>query len=515
MASAHQPIWQKLFLRGRSGTHSLPHMAFLPPSTAKRRLCCVISDIHCTDGTVGNQSGEGEDWLRFFAELSLEASGHDELVLILNGDIVDLIRTARWTNAGVYPWDRGHPRFAELVSEIMEGIITQHASPLGLFGQDGFFELLRKTSRQLEAQGTAVQVIPIVGNHDKELLVVPAARARFYTACLGWPADGPDDTYRQWVQQMYGRDSQPPWLPFYFGDSGFRLFATHGQWRDDTNSRGSDGWTVAQGWQPTRWQSAQFASFTDPCFGDTVAAGLLSGFIANTKQALTQLTGDLQAANQTALARLDTILDEMDLYRPASAGIVRILQEARSQRRLGVDDEIVRLISATFRANLKRWLTHRTTWQAAPYPLKLFLPLLWLLARVPAEAMTLGVMKLMALVQEVKPVIATQTLLSLPGFQRAYREAGFCIHTEGHTHLALEAEMQFEDPISQPNYTYINTGAWRSQLVPKQNYGYRRRGIGRALYVFDRERGTSQQREQGYFVRDCLSWHGANDLGSR
>jgi hypothetical protein len=34
-----------------------------------------------------------------------------------------------------------------------------------------------------------------------------------------------------------GNDSPIPRLPFYWGDLGFRLFVTHGQWRDPANSR--------------------------------------------------------------------------------------------------------------------------------------------------------------------------------------------------------------------------------------------------------------------------------------
>ncbi|SFZ79099.1 metallophosphoesterase [Chitinimonas taiwanensis] len=506
MVSATRTLYDKLCHNTPAGS-SLPHMAFLPPSSAAKRLCVVISDIHCTDGTVGNQSGEGEDWLAFFAQVEQAAQGQDELVVILNGDIIDLIRSAAWTEAGVYPWQREHPRFAELIDTIMAGIVRQHATPQGLFGRDGFFELLRQLTRSLKASGVKVRLVPIVGNHDKELLLVDSARARFYRDCLDWAVDE-DAEYRDWIAAQYGFDSTragaaTPWLPFYYGDRGFQLFATHGQWRDNTNAVQGKGWKAGR-WQPERWQQQRFAAFTDACFGDTVAAGLLSGFIWDAKNALRVL----EAGNRTdskAIARLCSILDEMDLYRPASKGIVRILQEARAQRGKGADEAIVASISTTFRANLRRWLAQAAAWRRAPFPIIVFLPLLWLLSRVRQEVVSLGVMKLMAWVQEPKPGIALRDLLGLPAFHAAYREYGFSIHTEGHTHVALEADLQFDTPEQQPNYSYVNTGAWRGQIFPKANYGYRRRGIGRALYLFDTQQGNGE-RTLRYYVRDALSW---------
>ncbi|MGQ5524074.1 metallophosphoesterase [Chitinimonas sp. PSY-7] len=504
MPSANQPFLQKLLLANRSGASSLPHLAFLPASTASKRLCIVISDIHCTDGTVGNQSGEGEDWLYFFRQVEQAAEDQQELVFVLNGDIIDLIRSAIWTEAGVYPWERDHPRFAELINQIMDGIINQHAKPSGLFGQDGFFELLRQLTIRLKHAGISVRVIPIVGNHDKELLLVNHARQRFYRECLDWDAEQ-DAEYTHWIATMYGRATphEAPWLPFYFGDRGFQLFATHGQWRDSSNSVAIAGWKAGK-WHPAHWKALHFSPFTEACFGDTVAAGLLSGFIWEAKNALHKQEA-VTLSDTQAITRLCSILDEMDLYRPATKGIVRILQEARAQRSRGTDEHILRAITTNFRHNLRRWLSHRATWQLAPFPIIVFLPVLWVLSRLHEEIISLGVMKLMAWVQEPKAGIALKDLISLAGFHAAYREYGFSIHTEGHTHVAMEADLQFDTPPERPNYTYVNTGAWRGQIFPKANYGYRRRSIGRALYLFE------HQAEEGdhklcYYVRDTMNW---------
>ena len=61
----------------------------------------------------------------------------------------------------------------------------------------------------------------------------------------------------------------------------FRFFTTHGQWRDANNCRqikaqnGKPGWKAANGWRLKTWQQLKFSPFIEPCFGDTVAAGVL------------------------------------------------------------------------------------------------------------------------------------------------------------------------------------------------------------------------------------------------
>lgn len=488
-------------------------LSLLPESVLHdhNRLCICISDLHCTDGTVGNQSGEEPDWVQFFQQIEqaceVENGWMNELVIVLNGDIVDLIRSSAWTEAGVFPWHRNDVRFPLIVTNIMSKIVEQHANPFGLAGRHGFFVLLKQACSRLQELGIKVRLIPIVGNHDKELQCVPAARLLFYRDCLGLSATELDGDYRSWVADMYGGDrpaAETPWLPFYFGDRGFRLLATHGQWRDASNSRPRKGWRLAHGWRPAAWKGLGYSPFIEPCFGDTVAAGLLSGFIYNSGLSLGQGVDD---------RRLRRLLDEMDLYRPASAGLVRILQEARKLARRGGQDVKVRLICDTFRQSLKAWLRHPCTWASAPLHIHYFLPVLWLLARLRWEWVTLWIMQLMAKVQEPESSISIGNLMTLPTFHREYREYGFAIHSEGHTHVALEAELQFEEPASLENYSYINTGAWRDRILKKNNYGYRRRGIGRALFVFDLAEPPPKEphpplfgRQLRFYVRDVQSW---------
>ena len=118
-------------------------------------------------------------------------------------------------------------------------------------------------------------------------------------------------------------------------------------------------------------------------------------------------------------------------------------------------------------------------------------------------------MRLMAKVQEPESDIKDATLVDLPAFQQSYRKLGLRLHVEGHTHVALEADLQFSKPHQgRNNYTYINLGAWRDSILPKRNTGYRRRGIGRALFIFDLAKLAQHAPGDTYrfYARDMTSW---------
>jgi hypothetical protein len=505
-------------------TELIPGVVMWPaPDAPMNRMCVLISDIHCTDCTVGNQTAEETDWQLFFEQLRIackhpvEKDGVpagdelDELILILNGDIVDLIRSSRWAQAGVYPWNRDDPRFAEIVLAIMRDIVTLHADEPKRTEDgrpySGFFYWMRDAMCKLRARGVAITIIPIVGNHDKELQVVPQARRMFYENCLGLAANDIPAGYRAWVSQQLGMpDEAYPCLPVYFADRGLRLLATHGQWRDADNIRPTAQWKLADGWQPQRWREEQYLAFSRPCFGDTVASGMLSHFIWSTRAKMPTGTPGAE--------RIANILDEMDLYRPTAAAVVCLLKEARALARddpaeRGLRDTILRCFSESVEA----WLSHKETMDSAPSSMRMGLCLLGWLRHFQWYWLDVLLMELMAKVQEPEKDIETQTVLSLPAFQPAYRALGLRLHVEGHTHVALEAEARFSEPRERRNYTYVNLGAWRDAIVPKRNRGQRRRGIGRALHILDLPKmlQTIPDAAFRYYTVDLLSWGDRRD----
>ncbi len=481
---------------------------------APNRLCVAVSDLHLTDGSVGTQSLPPAVWERFFDNIRERCQREKvkEFTLVLDGDVIDLIRSSRWAEADVYPWQREHPEFAEIVLNITEEIIGLH---------EPFFQLLQGLPELLKPAGVEkAQVIVLLGNHDKEIMAVPKALAYFYEHGLGTPPEKLPANYRRWIGEMYFGDpdyfADPktvPYLPFYYGDRGFRFFTTHGQWRDADNSQaiapadGKPGWSADEGWQPEVWQQMGFKPFIDPCFGDTVAAGVLSTFIYQAKHKLRQ-AGYREP-------RLHRILDELDLYRPTYLAVTRILQETERLKTLrSTDISIAKVLEDCLFDCVMRWLNWDFTFASSPMRRKagLFLAKHWLkwmkiLGRGFEISAIAGMMRVMAGVTRWNHYLRASeplpSLLAMPTFRPEYRQYGFRIHGEGHTHVPLQEEVNLED---KANYTYVNFGTWRDRIVQKKPEGYRRRSVMRAFYIFDWAPVNGGERTLTYFVRDALVW---------
>ena len=536
----------------------LKEPGFSEPGDPNRpnRLCICFSDVHFTDGTVGVQSADDVVWEEVFDNIMDMCVDFqvEELTLLLAGDVADMIRTKRWAEVGVYPWEREKSEFKTILRDIMREIVRIHTQPPSPSGKTGFFYLLKQLPKALEqyeyrngdrnehkkSRVRQIRTLALVGNHDKEILSDDDTLKMFYEDCLGQPVETLSDEYRRWVGKMYfddenhylddGRKSVP-WLPFYWGDEGFRLFVTHGQWRDPDNSRsieareGTDGWNVEDGWRPDVWQKLEYRPFTEPCFGDTVAAGLLSGFIYRAKEKLPPLekvlrdSGKLGSENgeaENAIRRLKRVLDELDLYRPTAAAVQRIILETRLLRKIDHHLSSVRtMIEGELVDSIHAWLDWKFTMESAPpsarWILRIAKPIIAAMAvfGAPIELWFLyWIMSLLAWRQRWhRDEPSYDEMLKFPAFLEEYRKRGFRIHGEGHTHIPLQEELYFDTPKDRQNYTYINFGAWRDQLVPKEKQGYRRRGIGRALAVLDKAgKGEGQPPLFAYWVQDVLSW---------
>jgi hypothetical protein len=524
--------------------YPLEDPAYADPNDPQRpnRLCICFSDVHFTDGTVGEQSVNITTWVDVFeriADLCVDQA-IAELTLVLVGDVVDMIRTAQWAKSGVYPWQRDHPEFKTNIDRILRGIIEKHAAAPSDTGAGGFFYHLQQLPdkvRRHHFKGKSggdihIRTLVLLGNHDKEIFADDAALARFYQECLGQPVTGLSDSYRQWLGRMYFGDANHyldpargsvPWLPFYWGDRGFRLFVTHGQWRDKDNCRfierrgDQPGWQVKDDWQPDIWQAQRYAPFTEACFGDTVAAGLLSGFIYEAKRQLAAMdTQVLAATEQGEVGRLKRILDELDLYRPTAAAIQRVIKESWRLRGKGAGLMTVRaMLERQLMVSVRAWLSWKFTYQSAPMSRRVLLYvgrfLVWLLqvfgARI-ALRLVYTLMYFLAMLQRWQRSAPSRgEMKAFPGFLEAYRSYGFRIHAEGHTHEALQEEMDFATPEERKNYSYINFGTWRDQIVQKQKRGYRRRGLGRMLVILDKlPLAPGGERWFSYRVEDILTW---------
>lgn len=483
------------------------------------RLCVSLSDIHLTDGSVGLQNLSIEDWESFYAGLSsrCNAKNIEEVTFVLDGDVVDMIRSSKWAENGIYPWQREQVEdFSRIVNEIIHDIVEiKHKQ---------FFKFLRDLEGRLkdDAGVSKVNIVVILGNHDKELLCDQKALSYFYEQGLGLSLNKISDEERASIGRMYGDETlfadkqTAPYFPFYYGDRGFRFFTTHGHWRDETNSRkvyaksGLPGWTSKDGWQNEVWQQLKFSPFFEPCFGDTVAAGILSTFIYETKKRLKQ--------HGYQNKRLMTILGELDLYRPTYKALTRIIEETKSMRTdKNYDHDAVGIIEDTMYRCIIQWLSWRFTYESSPILRKIIFRIIKVVLKLAKIVnlhmkIILWFVKVMTTTEGSHSDVSLKDMKGFPAFMPAYQHYNFQIHGEGHTHVPLEEEPNVRK--GNPT-TYINFGTWRDQIIGRKQTGYRRRSVLRVFYILDlknkEECESEDDRSFKYYTYDLIKWSDRSD----
>ncbi len=493
------------------------------------RLCVTISDIHLTDGTVGKQNLPDYIWQNFFAQLKDTCNNYNinDITLILDGDVLDIIRSGLWVKNGIYPWEREREAdFSRTVDEITRNIIKQHSF---------FFSHLKNFDTELKRQCPSIDktnVVILLGNHDKELLAVNDSLSYFYEHGLGKKLTDFTPTERRDIGLMYGDknlfmdEKTAPYFPFYFADKGFRYFTTHGQWRDRENCReikaqnNLPGWSVRNAWRVDDWEKLKFSPFLQPCFGDTVAAGVLSTFIHLTKSKLEDAG--------VSTARLIRILDELDLYRPSYLAAERILKETQRMRTMKANKaniEAIEIIENMLSQCIMDWLSWDFTYESSPLWRRILLKIIrqFLILMKNMEQLRwlkfLGnrleikgiaqAMKIMAKISHYqKKGLSLRKMNKFPTFLPPFSDNGFQIHGEGHTHRPLQEEVNLSKVTNQ---TYINFGTWRDQIVPRKNQGYRRHSVLRAFSIFDLQAKDSEKSESNrqfaYNTEDIIIWN--------
>lgn len=116
-------------------------------------MLVIISDLHLTDGSSGTTIGlrAFESFKERISEMAYKASWRideagkrfyepvESVDIILLGDILDVIRSQKWTESSVRPWSDPHsPEFAAMISQINADILNNNREA---------FKLLRDLSR--------------------------------------------------------------------------------------------------------------------------------------------------------------------------------------------------------------------------------------------------------------------------------------------------------------------------------------------------------------------------------
>jgi UDP-2,3-diacylglucosamine pyrophosphatase LpxH len=157
-------------------------------------MLVVISDLHVTDGSSGTTISERafkifRERLREMAyEASWRAGGSyrpiEKMDVLLLGDVMDVIRSAKWLDEEVRPWNDVHsPEFLTMVKKINLGILSHNSASFavlkGLNSADRSLRItlppddgagnVTKIGYEPETEGrisVEVNIHYMVGNHD-------------------------------------------------------------------------------------------------------------------------------------------------------------------------------------------------------------------------------------------------------------------------------------------------------------------------------------------------------------
>lgn len=148
-------------------------------------MLVVVSDIHLTDRNEGSAVSNEEllGWLRSVeAHRSALGEPPDQLHIVLNGDIVDIIRSREWDEQTFAPWQALAPKFSGFV-DTNSHTCVMNAVTRTCARYAPFFQALRA----LQARGAKVTYL--AGNHDFMLQLSSAARAVLYEHLHDAPRD--------------------------------------------------------------------------------------------------------------------------------------------------------------------------------------------------------------------------------------------------------------------------------------------------------------------------------------
>lgn len=258
-------------------------------------MLVIISDLHLTDGTSGETIAPGA--FQIFAErlqdlavgASCRADGNyrpiERLDLVLLGDVLDVIRSTRWSAGKVRPWDdpAGAP-FVDTVGTITADILRRNNEAFQILRSLAFeggitvppADSLGRPVPTATAQPVDVRIHYMVGNHD-------------WFFHLGGPAY---DTMRQAVARAMGLANTPtepfPHDPAENDDllalmRRHRVFARHGDIYD-----------------PFNFEEDRNAS----SLGDAIVVDLLNRFAYVVE---TELANDLPTSTLAGLRELDNV----------------------------------------------------------------------------------------------------------------------------------------------------------------------------------------------------------------
>lgn len=137
-------------------------------------MLIFVSDLHLTDALHGGSVPKELLFERFWTRIQA-ARGKRPAKLCFVGDLFDIVRSPTWLDGAVRPYHSPDERVAEVVDGIVSRILEREAN---------FFTAIRTV-----VEMGALEIVYLIGNHDRLLAHAPRSRRMIWKALTGRDED--------------------------------------------------------------------------------------------------------------------------------------------------------------------------------------------------------------------------------------------------------------------------------------------------------------------------------------
>jgi UDP-2,3-diacylglucosamine pyrophosphatase LpxH len=418
-------------------------------------MLVVISDLHLVDGTGGGHNLPVEAFKEVFLcdiRSLAQDNNADEIKIVLLGDTIDLLRTAKWFQADPKdrPWgrngledlncdqrvsqpsDNNRPpsKTENLCMEILQAIINKNHA---IFD---FFKDIKYCFYPLQEH--QVEIIYVPGNHDRLLNCYPSLGKKVAEE-LGLTIDGSAlesdyKSYGDWCFLDYLRSEE------------YGVFAHHGHKFDNWNYAGScDGVPI----------------------GDVITTEIVARipcvFRREMDKRIQAMTFKDACEESRIKEKLDeeiaVLTEEIDNIRPLTSIVLYL---ARKSHKFGKLDEHRKDYLSAFR---------RTLWEVSWNFVKIRFTWKWLFKPRSLWMVICGIRQVLA-----ELVDGWRKRIPDPSRDRYTKDAQSDYSAEsqkcrtpfilyGHTHSPVQVPLSHDATDCDPDVIYINSGTWRPRII--------------------------------------------------
>lgn len=426
-------------------------------------MLVVISDLHFVDGTAGEHNlpygAFSSVFLSNIVSLARD-KGATELKLLLLGDVPDLVRSQQWLleEEADRPWGRNglldipHPRpnsrteqcclkiLGRLPADGKQSSVAENTILYKNWRTFEFFRYFKQVIWQRLGRKIPVEVIYVVGNHDRMCNLYPSVRDEL-RKMLGLTIT--EDTVE------VDHENQQWWYRYDFIDEAYGVYARHGHQYETANYDGGADFT--------RLDHLQVP------IGDLIA----TEFAVNLPHTLATISDKYEGVTHQLVENLKEIDNVRPLSRIMQWFYYQIEKEESAEVRKALDETFDTVLTGFLNLEfVKQWRNPNTVWDE-------FLRIAgssffrWIPSGILRVSDTSSLLpRLLPLVARLmgesnKEVDDYAAGAYHEPLWRENRAIQYILY--GHTHAPMIVPLHKQEG---RQVSYVNTGTWRGQIKP-------------------------------------------------